>query len=134
MRAFVKKVHKYIKKHGAKLCIQLRIKAAGKVFLLGAGSPVSAAVAAAIGAGCSIGCKLAFKALIKFIRRRYLNNAQLDDFVADFVCDSIGLKSGGGGGSGRRRSSRRRRRRRRSGRRRSSRRRSSRRRRRRRRL
>jgi len=134
MRAFVKKVHKYIKKHVTKFCIKLCIKAAGKVFLLGAGSPVSAAVAAAIGAGCSIGCKLAFKALIKFIRRRYLNNAQLDDFVADFVCDSIGLKSGGGGGSGRRRSSRRRSSRRRSGRRRSSRRRSSRRRRRRRRL
>merc|ERR1711970_1474313 len=131
MKKFVKKVHKFIKKKVTKFCIKLCVKAAAMVFALGAGSPVSGAVGAAIGAGCSIGCKLAFKALIKFVRSRYLNGAQMDDFVADFVCDSVGLSSGGG----RRRkksSSRRRSSRRRSSRRRSSRRRSSRRRRRRR--
>merc|ERR1712147_293929 len=45
------------------------------------------------GAGCKIGCKLAFKALVKFIRHRYLSGAKMDVFVADYVCDSVGLKS-----------------------------------------
>merc|ERR1712216_699885 len=40
-----------------------------------------------------IGCKLAFKALVKFIRHRYLSGAKMDVFVADYVCDSVGLKS-----------------------------------------
>merc|ERR1712179_630757 len=74
-------------------CIKLCIKAAGKVYLLGGGSPAAGAVAAAIGAGCKIGCKLAFKALVKFIRHRYLSGAKMDVFVADYVCDSVGLKS-----------------------------------------
>merc|ERR1711885_64326 len=122
LRTVVKKVHKYVKRHVTRFCIKLCIKAAGKVNLLGGGSPAAGAVAAAIGAGCKIGCKLAFKALVKFIRHRYLSGAKMDVFVADYVCDSVGLKSGGGGGSGRRRSSRRRSSRRRSSRRRSSRR------------
>merc|ERR1711998_151758 len=123
LRKVVKKVHKYVRRHVTRFCIKLCIKAAGKVYLLGGGSPAAGAVAAAIGAGCKIGGKLAFKALVKFIRHRYLSGAKMDVFVADYVCDSVGLKSGGGGGSGRRRSSRRRSSRRRSSRRRSSRRR-----------
>merc|ERR1712205_297072 len=78
---------------GTRFCIKLCIKAAGKVYLLGGGSPAAGAVAAAIGAGCKIGCKLAFKALVKFIRHRYLSGAKMDVFVADYVCDSVGLKS-----------------------------------------
>merc|ERR1712022_15140 len=115
LRKVVKKVHKYVRRHVTRFCIKLCIKAAGKVYLLGGGSPAAGAVAAAIGAGCKIGCKLAFKALVAFIRHRYLSGAKMDVFVADYVCDSVGLKSDGGGGSrrrsSRRRSSRRRRRR-----------------------
>merc|ERR1712139_395106 len=68
LRKVVKKVHKYVRRHVTRFCIKLCIKAAGKVYLLGGGSPAAGAVAAAIGAGCKIGCKLAFKALVKFIR------------------------------------------------------------------
>merc|ERR1712139_71516 len=68
LRKAVKKVHKYVRRHVTRFCIKLCIKAAGKVYLLGGGSPAAGAVAAAIGAGCKIGCKLAFKALVKFIR------------------------------------------------------------------
>merc|ERR1712147_529522 len=93
LRTVVKKVHKYVKRHVTRFCIKLCIKAAGKVYLLGGGSPAAGAVAAAIGAGCKIGCKLAFKALVKFIRHRYLSGAKMDVFVADYVCDSVGLKS-----------------------------------------
>merc|ERR1711934_352291 len=93
LRRKVKKVHKYVKRHVTRFCIKLCIKAAGKVYLLGGGSPAAGAVAAAIGAGCKIGCKLAFKALVKFIRHRYLSGAKMDVFVADYVCDSVGLKS-----------------------------------------
>merc|ERR1711896_51441 len=92
-RKVVKKVHKYVRRHVTRFCIKLCIKAAGKVYLLGGGSPAAGAVAAAIGAGCKIGCKLAFKALVKFIRHRYLSGAKMDVFVADYVCDSVGLKS-----------------------------------------
>merc|ERR1719261_1567740 len=93
LRKVVKKVHKYVRRHVTRFCIKLCIKAAGKVYLLGGGSPAAGAVAAAIGAGCKIGCKLAFKALVKFIRHRYLSGAKMDVFVADYVCDSVGLKS-----------------------------------------
>merc|ERR1712091_73158 len=93
LRTVVKKVHKYVRRHVTRFCIKLCIKAAGKVYLLGGGSPAAGAVAAAIGAGCKIGCKLAFKALVKFIRHRYLSGAKMDVFVADYVCDSVGLKS-----------------------------------------
>merc|ERR1711998_379096 len=93
LRKVVKKVHKYVRMHVTRFCIKLCIKAAGKVYLLGGGSPAAGAVAAAIGAGCKIGCKLAFKALVKFIRHRYLSGAKMDVFVADYVCDSVGLKS-----------------------------------------
>merc|ERR1712080_472720 len=86
-------VHKYVRRHVTRFCIKLCIKAAGKVYLLGGGSPAAGAVAAAIGAGCKIGCKLAFKALVKFIRHRYMSGAKMDVFIADFVCDSVGLKS-----------------------------------------
>merc|ERR1711934_1217174 len=89
LRKVVKKVHKYVRRHVTRFCIKLCIKAAGKVYLLGGGSPAAGAVAAAIGAGCKIGGKLAFKALVKFIRHRYLSGAKMDDFV----CDSVGLKS-----------------------------------------
>merc|ERR1712060_395465 len=82
-----------VKRLVTRFCIKLCIKAAGKVYLLGGGSPAAGAVAAAIGAGCKIGCKLAFKALVKFIRHRYLSGAKMDVFVADDVCDSVGLKS-----------------------------------------
>merc|ERR1712093_319151 len=116
LRKVVKRVHKYVRRHVTRFCIKLCIKAAGKVYLLGGGSPAAVAVAAAIGAGCKIGCKLAFKALVKFIRHRYLSGAKMDVFVADYVCDSVGLKTGS---SSRRRSSRRRSSRRRSSRRRS---------------
>merc|ERR1712167_235895 len=58
LRTVVKKVHKYVKRHVTRFCIKLCIKAAGKVYLLGGGSPAAGAVAAAIGAGCKIGCKL----------------------------------------------------------------------------
>merc|ERR1712093_11077 len=116
LRKVVKRVHKYVRRHVTRFCIKLCIKAAGKVYLLGGGSPAAGAVAAAIGAGCKIGCKLAFKALVKFIRHRYLSGAKMDVFVADYVCDSVGLKTGS---SSRRRSSRRRSSRRRSSRRRS---------------
>merc|ERR1719155_157673 len=75
LRKVVKKVHKYVRRHVTRFCIKLCIKAAG------------------IGAGCKIGCKLAFKALVKFIRHRYLSGAKMDVFVADYVCDSVGLKS-----------------------------------------
>merc|ERR1719486_1531932 len=108
LRKVVKKVHKYVRRHVTRFCIKLCIKAAGKVYLLGGGSPAAGAVAAAIGAGCKIGCKLAFKALVKFIRHRYLSGAKMDVFVADYVCDSVGLKSEGDSSSRRRRSSRRR--------------------------
>merc|ERR1712091_242260 len=118
LRTVVKKVHKYVKRHVTRFCIKLCIKAAGKVYLLGGGSPAAGAVAAAIGAGCKIGCKLAFKALVAFIRHRYLSGAKMDVFVADYVCDSVGLKSDDSGSSRRRRSSRRRSSRRRSSRRR----------------
>merc|ERR1712072_1096558 len=93
LRKVVKKVHKYVRRHVTRFCIKLCIKAVGKVYLLGGGSPAAGAVAAAIGAGCKIGCKLAFKALVKFIRHRYLSGAKMDVFVADYVCDSVGLKS-----------------------------------------
>merc|ERR1711981_914221 len=93
LRRVVKKVHKYVKKHVTRFCFKLCVKAAGKVYLLGGGSPAAGAVAAAIGAGCKIGCKLAFKALVKFIRHRYMSGAKMDVFVADYVCDSVGLKS-----------------------------------------
>merc|ERR1712216_629815 len=93
LRRVVKKVHKYVKKHVTRFCFKLCVKAAGKVYLLGGGSPAAGVVAAAIGAGCKIGCKLAFKALVKFIRHRYMDGAKMDVFVADFVCDSVGLKS-----------------------------------------
>merc|ERR1719238_2716440 len=93
LRRVVKRVHKYVRRHVTRFCIKLCIKAAGKVYLLGGGSPAAGAVAAAIGAGCKIGCKLAFKALVKFIRHRYLSGAKMDVFVADYVCDSVGLKS-----------------------------------------
>merc|ERR1711981_85095 len=93
LRKVVKKVHKYVRRHVTRFCIKLCIKAAGKVYLLGGGSPAAGAVAAAIGAGCKIGCKLAFKALVKFIRHRYMSGAKMDVFVADFVCDSVGLKN-----------------------------------------
>merc|ERR1711998_765336 len=93
LRKVVKKVHKYVRRHVTRFCIKLCIKAASKVYLLGGGSPAAGAVAAAIGAGCKIGCKLAFKALVKFIRHRYLSGAKMDVFVADYVCDSVGLKS-----------------------------------------
>merc|ERR1712147_307444 len=93
LRKVVKKVHKYVRRHVTRFCIKLCIKAAGKVYLLGGGSPAAGAVAAAIGAGCKIGCQLAFKALVKFIRHRYLSGAKMDVFVADYVCDSVGLKS-----------------------------------------
>merc|ERR1719263_2498070 len=93
LRKVVMKVHKYVRRHVTRFCIKLCIKAAGKVYLLGGGSPAAGAVAAAIGAGCKIGCKLAFKALVKFIRHRYLSGAKMDVFVADYVCDSVGLKS-----------------------------------------
>merc|ERR1711990_511413 len=93
LRTVVKKVHKYVKRHVTRFCIKLCIKAAGKVYLLGGGPPAAGAVAATIGAGCKIGCKLAFKALVKFIRHRYLSGAKMDVFVADYVCDSVGLKS-----------------------------------------
>merc|ERR1712226_1579487 len=93
LRKVVKKVHKYVRRHVTRFCIKLCIKAAGKVYLLGGGSPAAGAVAAAIGAGCKIGCKPAFKALVKFIRHRYLSGAKMDVFVADYVCDSVGLKS-----------------------------------------
>merc|ERR1711885_91295 len=118
LRTVVKKVHKYVKRHVTRFCIKLCIKAAGKVYLLGGGSPAAGAVAAAIGAGCKIGCKLAFKALVAFIRHRYLDGAEMDVFVADYICDSVGLKSDGDSSSRRRRSSRRRSSRRRSSRRR----------------
>merc|ERR1711898_38618 len=78
LRKVVKKVHKYVRRHVTRFCIKLCIKAAGKVYLLGG--------------GCKIGCKLAFKALVKFIRHRYLSGAKMDVFVADYVCDSVGLK------------------------------------------
>merc|ERR1711965_1047379 len=97
LRKVVKKVHKYVRRHVTRFCIKLCIKAAGKVYLLGGGSPAAGAVAAAIGAGCKIGCKLAFKALVAFIRHRYLSGAKMDVFVADYVCDSVGLKSDLGG-------------------------------------
>merc|ERR1711981_212204 len=93
LRRVVKRVHKYVRRHVTRFCIKLCIKAAGKVYLLGGGSPAAGAVAAAIGAGCKIGCKLAFKALVKFIRTRYMSGAKMDVFVADYVCDSVGLKS-----------------------------------------
>merc|ERR1712070_816168 len=108
LRKVVKKVHKYVRRHVTRFCIKLCIKAAGKVYLLGGGSPAAGAVAAAIGAGCKIGCKLAFKALVAFIRHRYLDGAKMDVFVADYICDSVGLKSDGDSSSRRRRSSRRR--------------------------
>merc|ERR1712147_546128 len=108
LRKVVKKVHKYVRRHVTRFCIKLCIKAAGKVYLLGGGSPAAGAVAAAIGAGCKIGCKLAFKALVAFIHHRYLSGAKMDVFVADYVCDSVGLKSDGDSSSRRRRSSRRR--------------------------
>merc|ERR1711924_236430 len=92
LRTVVKKVHNYVKRHVTRFCIKLCIKAAGKVYLLGGGSPAAGAVAAAIGAGCKIGCKLAFKALVKFIRHRYLSGAKMDVFVADYVCDSVGAR------------------------------------------
>merc|ERR1712093_67343 len=91
----VKRLGSWLKRHVTRFCIKLCIKAAGKVYLLGGGSPAAGAVAAAIGAGCKIGCKLAFKALVKFIRHRYLSGAKMDVFVADYVCDSVGLKSEG---------------------------------------
>merc|ERR1712093_961039 len=93
LRKVVKRVHKYVKRHVTRFCIKLCVKAAGKVYLLGGGSPAAGAVAAAIGAGCKIGCKLAFKALVKFIRHRDMSGAKMDVFIADFVCDSVGLKS-----------------------------------------
>merc|ERR1711898_90331 len=108
LRKVVKKVHKYVRRHVTRFCIKLCIKAAGKVYLLGGGSPAAGAVAAAIGAGCKIGCKLAFKVLVAFIRHRYLDGAKMDVFVADYICDSVGLKSDGDSSSRRRRSSRRR--------------------------
>merc|ERR1719163_2284926 len=108
LRRVVKRVHKYVRRHVTRFCIKLCIKAAGKVYLLGGGSPAAGAVAAAIGAGCKIGCKLAFKALVKFIRHRYMSGAKMDVFVADFVCDSVGLKTGSRRRSSHGRSSRRR--------------------------
>merc|ERR1712205_170703 len=92
LRRVVKKVHKYVKKHVTRFCIKLCVKAAGKVYLLGGGSPAAGVVAAAIGAGCTVGCKLAFKALVKFIRHKYMSGAKMDVFLADYVCDSVGLK------------------------------------------
>merc|ERR1712216_415132 len=107
LRRVVKKVHKYVKKHVTRFCFKLCVKAAGKVYLLGGGSPAAGVVAAAIGAGCKIGCKLAFKALVKFIRHRYMDGAKMDVFVADFVCDSVGLTTGSRRRSSHGRSSRR---------------------------
>merc|ERR1712022_11847 len=49
LRKVVKKVHKYVKRHVTRFCIKLCIKAAGKVYLLGGGSPAAGAVAAATG-------------------------------------------------------------------------------------
>merc|ERR1711871_238562 len=94
-----------------KFCAKICIKCAAKVYVMGAGSPASAAVAAAIGGGCAAGCKLAFDALIKYIRNRYMSGARMDTFVADFVCDAVGLNAAGGSSrsSRRRRRSRRRR-------------------------
>merc|ERR1712216_652070 len=39
LRKVVKKVHKYVSRHVTRFCIKLCIKAAGKVYLLGGGSP-----------------------------------------------------------------------------------------------
>merc|ERR1712118_131238 len=72
LEAIVKKVHKYIRKKVTKFCAKICIKCAAKVYVMGAGSPASAAVAA-IGGGCAAGCKLAFDALIKYIRNRYMS-------------------------------------------------------------
>jgi len=118
LKAIVKKVHKYIRKKVTKFCAKICIKCAAKVYIMGAGSPAAGAVAAAIGGGCAAGCKLAFDALIRYIRYRHMNNARMDTFVADFVCDAVGLNAAGGSSSSRRRSSRRRRSRRRRSRRR----------------
>merc|ERR1712167_100902 len=107
LRRVVKKVHKYVRRHVTRFCIKLCVKAAAKVYVLGGGSPAAAAVAAAIGGGCKIGCKLAFKALVKFIRHRYMDGAKMDVFVADFVCDSVGLTTGSRRRSSHGRSSRR---------------------------
>merc|ERR1712072_1573101 len=93
LRRVVKKVHKYVRRHVTRFCFKLCVKAGLKIYVLGGGSPAAGAVAAAISAGCKIGCKLAFKALVKFIRHRYMSGAKMDVFVADFVCDSVGLKN-----------------------------------------
>merc|ERR1712072_937159 len=107
LRKVVKKVHKYVRRHVTRFCFKLCVKAGLKIYVLGGGSPAAGAVAAAISAGCKIGCKLAFKALVKFIRHRYMSGAKMDVFVADFVCDSVGLTTGSRRRSSHGRSSRR---------------------------
>merc|ERR1712093_583179 len=93
LRRVVKRVHKYVRRHVTRFCFKLCVKAGLKIYVLGGGSPAAGAVAAAISAGCKIEGKLAFKALVKFIRHRYMSGAKMDVFVADFVCDSVGLKN-----------------------------------------
>merc|ERR1712072_1245116 len=102
LRKIVKKVHKYVRKKVVKFCAKLCIKAAAKIYIIGAGSPAAGAVAAAIGAGCTVGGKLAFDALVRYIRHRHMGGAKMDVFVADFICDSVGLKTGQGNSSRRR--------------------------------
>jgi len=90
-RRVVKKTHNYVRKNVARFCIKTCVKASGKVYLLGGGSPAADSVAAALGAGCKCGCKNSLKAMVRKIKYQYMSGAKMDVFVADNICAFVGL-------------------------------------------